>query len=216
MPYLFAGLFALDAAVQLFTCASKDRLMLRRVSKCLLMPLLAVCYCLFAAAPSALVITAILFGFAGDVVLLFRPRRWALPAGMLAFATGHVFYIVSLAQRFVVIPPWYMLALMAIVTVASAVTVMRYTWKGMPRKLRPPSFLYMLIIGTMASTAILFAFFGVSDYRWLALPGGLLFAVSDAVLSIDAFHHPVKYRNIIVMTTYILAQTLIVSALAFT
>ena len=215
LQFVFAGLFAFDAAVQLFACASRDRLMLRRVSKCLLMPLLAACYCLFAKAPSALVITAILFGFAGDVVLLFRPRRWAFPAGILAFATGHVFYIVSLAQRFAVIPPWYMLALLAVINVTCAVTLMRNIWRGMPRKLRPPSFLYMLIIGTMASTAALFALYGASDYRWLALPGGLLFAISDTVLSIDAFHHTVKHRNVIVMTTYILAQTLIVSALVF-
>ena len=215
MRYLFAGLFVLDAAVQLFACANKNMLTLRRVSKCLLMPLLAACYVLFAKSPSALVITAILFGFAGDLVLLFRPRKWAFPAGILAFAAGHVFYIISFVQRIAVAPPWYMIALFAVINLACAATLMRYIWKGMPKKLCPPSFLYMLIIGTMASTAVLFALYGASDYRWLALPGGLLFAISDSVLSIDAFHHPVKYRNIIVMTTYILAQTLIVSALAF-
>jgi uncharacterized membrane protein YhhN len=73
----------------------------------------------------------------------------------------------------------------------------------------------MLIIGSMASCAVLFSIYSVSAYRWLAALGGLLFAASDMTLSIDAFHHPVKYRNVIVMTTYILAQTLIVSALAF-
>lgn len=215
MPYLFAGLFVLVAAVQLFACANKDMLMLRRVSKCLLMPLLAVCYALFARAPSPLVLAAILSGFVGDLVLLFRPRRWAFPSGILAFATGHVFYIVSLAQGFAVIPPWYMLALLALVNVACAATMMRYLWRGMPRKLRPPSFLYMLIIGTMASAAALFALYGASDYRWLALPGGLLFVLSDTTLAIDAFHHPVRFRSVIVMSTYILAQALLVITLAF-
>ena len=215
MQYLFAGLFVLDAAVQLFACANKNMLTLRRVSKCLLMPLLAVCYVQFAKSPSAFVIAAILFGFAGDLVLLFRPRKWAFPAGILAFAAGHVFYIVSFAQRIAVMPPWYILVLLAALNIACAATLMRYIWKGIPKKLCPPSFLYMLIIGTMASTAALFALYGASNHRWLALVGGLLFAISDTVLSIDAFHHPVKNRNIIVMTTYILAQTLIVSALAF-
>ena len=41
MRYFFAGMFLADAAVQLFACANKNLLMLRRVSKCLLMPLLA-------------------------------------------------------------------------------------------------------------------------------------------------------------------------------
>jgi len=91
---------------------------------------------------------------------------------------------------------------------------MHYIWKGMPKKLRPPSFLYMLMIGSMASSALLFALYGVSELRWLAAVGGLLFVLSDTTLSIDAFHHPVRHRNVIVMTTYLLAQSLIVTALA--
>lgn len=190
-------------------------LMLRRVSKCLLMPLLAVCYVLFTKTPSCFVITAILFGFAGDLVLLFRPRKWAFPAGILAFAAGHAFYIVSFAKRIVIAPPWYLFALCALITIFCAATLTRYLWKCMPKKLKPPSFLYMVIIGSMVSTAILFSLYGDSAHRWLAAIGGILFAISDTTLSIDAFHHPVRYRNVIVMSTYILAQTLIVSALAF-
>ena len=44
MPYLALALYASDVTVHLFACASKNRLMLRRVTKCLLMPLLALCY----------------------------------------------------------------------------------------------------------------------------------------------------------------------------
>lgn len=215
MQYFFAGLYLVDAAVHLFACANKNLLMLRRVSKCLLMPLLAACYMLFASAPSTFVIAAILFGFSGDLILLFRPRKWAFPAGILAFATGHIFYIISFLKRVSVTPPWYVIAIMAVAIIACAVTLMRYIWKGMPRKLCPPSFLYMLIIGTMVSTSILFSLYSVSSYRWLAGIGGILFAISDTTLSIDAFSHPVRNRNIIVMSTYIVAQTLIVSALAF-
>lgn len=214
MQYFFAGAFLIDIAIYLYACANKNLLMLRRVSKCLLMPLLAACYMLFAKEPSSLVLAGILFGFAGDLVLLFRPRKWAFPAGILAFATGHVFYILSFASRIAVAPPWYLFALLAAVTLACAATLMRYLWKGMPKKLCPPSFLYMLVIGTMTSSSILFALYGASPYRWLAGIGGLLFALSDTTLSIDAFHHPVRYRNIIVMSTYIAAQALIISAFA--
>ncbi|MEN6635587.1 MAG: lysoplasmalogenase [Clostridiaceae bacterium] len=215
MQYFFAGLYLVDAAVHLFACANKNLLMLRRVSKCLLMPLLAACYMLFANAPSTFVIAAILFGFAGDLILLFRPRKWAFPAGILAFAAGHIFYIISFLKRVTVTPPWYVIAIMAVAVLVGSATLMRYIWKGMPGKLCPPSFLYMLIIGTMVSSSILFSLYSVSAYRWLAGIGGILFAISDTTLSIDAFHHPVRNRNIIVMSTYIVAQTLIVSALAF-
>ncbi len=214
MQYFFAGLFLVDIAVHLFACVNKNLLMLRRVSKCLLMPLLATCYMLFAREPSTLVIAGILFGFAGDLVLLFRPRKWAFPAGILAFATGHVFYILSFARRIAIAPPWYLFAALALITIGCAATLMRYIWKGMPKKLCPPSFLYMMIIGTMASSAVLFTLYGLSPYRWLAGIGGLLFAISDTTLSIDAFHHPIHNRNIIVMSTYIAAQVLIVSTFA--
>jgi len=190
-------------------------LMLRRVSKCLLMPLLAACYMLFAQAPSPLVISAILFGFAGDLVLLFRPRKWAFPAGILAFTIGHVFYIVSFLKRLSLTPPWYLIVLLAILVVACAATLLRYLWKGLPKKLCPPSFIYMLVIGLMVSSSVLFSLYSVSAHRWLAAVGGLLFAISDTTLSIDAFHHPIRHRSILVMSTYIAAQVLIVSALAF-
>ena len=178
-------------------------------------PLLAACYMLFAQEPSSFVIAAILFGFAGDLVLLFRPRKWAFPAGILAFATGHVFYIISFIRRIAAMPPWYVLALMGVAVIVCSAMLMRYIWKGMPAKLCPPSFLYMLVIGTMTSSSILFALYGASPYRWLAGIGGVLFSLSDTALSIDAFHGPIHNRNIIVMSTYLAAQVLIVSAFAF-
>lgn len=208
--------YAIAVGLQLFACATKKWLMLRRITKCLLMPLLALCYALFARTFSPHVLTAILCGFFGDLVLLFRPRHWAFPAGIAAFAAGHVFYIVSFLSVLPYAPAWYWVALLAVVSIASAVFLLRYLWKGLPKKLRPPSFVYMLLIGTMASCALLFGFSGVSKFCWLAAIGGLLFVASDTTLSIDAFHHPVRYRSILVMSTYILAQTLIVAALALT
>lgn len=216
MRYLALGLYGIAVALHIFACASKNRLMLRRVSKCLLMPLLALCYVLFAKTFSPNVLAAILFGFAGDLVLLFRPRHWAFPAGITAFAAGHVFYIVSILSALPQKPAWYWFALLGIISLTSAGALLKYLWKGLPKKLRPPSFLYMLLIGAMASCAILFGFFGMSPFCWFAALGGVLFVASDATLAIDAFKHPVKYRSVVVMSTYIAAQTLIVSALALT
>lgn len=189
--------------------------MLRRVTKCALMPLLAVCYGLFAKTVSPLVVTAILFGFAGDFFLLLTTHRWAFPAGIAAFATGHVFYIISFLRVLTNRPPFYVWLAFGLVSAAYAATLMRYLWKGIPKKLRPPSIVYMLIIGSMASCAMIYAFSGLTSLCWLAGIGGLLFVVSDSMLSIDAFHHPIRHRSILVMSTYIAAQTLIVSSLTF-
>ncbi|NLI52759.1 MAG: lysoplasmalogenase [Clostridiales bacterium] len=214
MQYAALGAYGLAAAIHLFACANRTQLKLRRITKCFLMPLLALCYVLLARTVSPLVVAAILSGFAGDVVLLMRPRRWAFPAGIAAFAAGHVFYIVSFLNATPRFPAWYVFALLGVVTVACAVLLIRALWKGIPKRLRPPGFAYMLIIGSMASAALIFAFAGGSRFGWLAALGGALFVASDTTLAIDAFHHPVHHRNVIVMSTYIAAQTLLVSALA--
>ncbi len=214
MRYIAVALYLLVVALHLFACASRDRLMLRRVTKCCLMPLLLFCYAVYAAEISPLVVAAILSGFVGDVFLLFRPRHWSFPAGILSFAAGHVFYIVRFLKGLTVSPAWYVCAALGLIGFLSAITLLRFLWKGLPKKLRPPSFLYMLIIATMASYAILFALYGNSPLRWFAAVGGLFFVASDSTLSIDAFHHPVRYRNVLVMSTYIAAQTLIVASLA--
>jgi len=215
LRYIAVALYLLVVSLHLFAGPIRDRLMLRRITKCCLMPLLLLCYLSFTGEVSYLVVAAILSGFIGDVFLLFRPRRWSFPAGILSFAAGHVFYIIRFLGELTVSPVWYLCVALGLVSVFSAVILLRYLWKGLPKKLRPPSFLYMLIISSMASSAILFAFYGALPLRWLAAVGGLLFVASDSTLSIDAFHHPVRYRNVIVMSTYIAAQTLIVSSLTF-
>lgn len=214
LQYAALGAYGLTAAFQLFACASRDRLMLRRITKCMLMPLLALSYLLFARSASPLIVAAILSGFAGDVVLLFRPHRWAFHAGIVAFAAGHAFYIVSFLRAIPQLPQWYVFVLLGIFTFACAISLLRFLWKGIPARLRPPGFLYMLVIGSMASSSLIFAFSGASPLRFLAAIGGFLFIVSDTTLAIDAFYRPVRHRNIIVMSTYILAQSLIVTALA--
>jgi uncharacterized membrane protein YhhN len=214
LRYLALGLYGIAVALHLFACASKNRLMLRRVSKCLLMPLLALCYGLFAKTFLPTVLAAILFGFAGDLLLLFRPRRWAFPAGMLAFATGHVFYIVSMLGKIAKFPPWYVFVPIVLFCVVAAGLFVRHLRSGLPKKLRAPSGTYMMIIAFMASCSFIFAFSCIGRFCWLAAVGGVLFVASDATLAIDAFKHPVKYRSVIVMSTYIAAQTLLVTALA--
>ncbi len=215
MRYIAIALYLIIVALHLFACGMRKRLMLRRVTKCALMPLLAVCYILFAKTVSPLVIVAIFFGFAGDFFLLLTTHRWAFPAGIAAFALGHVFYIASFLSALPRFPAFYIWIMLGLISAAYAATLMHYLWKGIPKKLRPPSVTYMFIIGSMASCAIIYAFSGATSLCWLAGIGGLMFVVSDSMLSIDAFHHPIRHRSILVMSTYIAAQTLIVSSLAF-
>jgi uncharacterized membrane protein YhhN len=215
LRYAFAALYLAVAAIHIYACGSRRRLMLRRVTKCTLMPLVAVCYILFAKTVSPLVLAAIFFGFAGDFLLLLTTHRWAFPAGIAAFSAGHLFYIASFLRALPYTPSVLEVILLVVVNATYATVLLIYLWKGIPRKLRPPSILYVLIIGSMASCAFVYAFSGASTIYRLAAVGGLLFVASDSMLSIDAFRRPIPHRSILVMSTYIAAQTLIVSSLAF-
>jgi len=75
--------------------------------------------------------------------------------------------------------------------------------------LRIPGFLYMIIITLMSfTTAIRYDAVTLVPYL-LPLFGSLLFIASDTVLALGMFKTKIKYGDVIVMLTYILAQTLI-------
>jgi uncharacterized membrane protein YhhN len=214
LQYIFLALYFSVAATHLYSCVHTGRHTLRKITKCLLMPLLALCYRLFAVEFSALVFAALIFGFLGDAFLLAPEWNWSFAAGLGAFAVGHAFYIAHILVTLPVLPGWHVFAFIALACLMIALPFLRYLWPGLPRSLRAPCLVYILDIGFMAGCTVLFAFSGLPGFPWLAAIGGLLFVVSDAALSIDAFRKPISNRYIIVMSTYIAAQTLLAAAFA--
>ncbi len=214
LRYFVLALYLLVASVHLYSCVRTGRHTLRKITKCLLMPLLALCYWFFAGDFSVLVFLALIFGFCGDAFLLAPKWDWSFGAGLGAFAVGHVLYIAHMLRALPALPRWYVFALIALACLALAVFFLRYLWDGLPRSLRPACFIYVLDISFMAGCAGLFSFSALPGVPWLALPGGLLFVVSDTILSVDTFKKPVPHRYILVMSTYIAAQTLLTAAFA--
>jgi uncharacterized membrane protein YhhN len=215
LRYFVASLYLLDVALHLFACVPPERHVLRKITKCLLMPLLALSYRFFAADFSVLVFLALMFGFAGDAFLLAPNWTWSFGAGLASFAVGHIFYIIYMLRSLPAFPGWYTFAILAFVCFGAAAFYLRLLQKGLPKALRIPGFCYAADIVFMAGCAFLFAFSGVSPVGWLAPVGGMLFVASDTALSADTFLKPVPYRYLVVMGTYIAAQTLITTALAF-
>lgn len=214
LRYAVLALYFFVVAAHLFSCVRTGKHTLRKITKCLLMPLLALCYRLFAADFSVFVFLALIFGFIGDAFLLAPNWNWSFGAGLGAFAVGHVLYIFHMLGAMPALPGWYVFAAAALICLSLAVFFLRYLWGGLPRALRAACFLYVADIGFMACCAILFSFSGLPGMPWLAAPGGLLFVASDSALSIDAFRKPVPHRYIVVMSTYIAAQTLLAAAFA--
>ena len=209
MKYVLLALYLLDAGLHMYACTPPEKHSLRRVSKCLLMPLLVCCYCLAAQQPSAIVILALVFGFFGDVFLIVPEKSWLFVSGLIAFAVGHACYIAALLQRVHTLPaPWVMVVATAVL-ILGMIGMMKRLWPRLPKNMFLPCLAYMGIISAMSLCALIYALQANTPGGWFAFAGSLLFIISDSVLSYVTFVRRIPYRYAVVMSTYILAQTLL-------
>jgi uncharacterized membrane protein YhhN len=112
------------------------------------------------------------------------------------------------------LPAWYIFAAIGALCGGMAAYAVRSLWDGLPKSLRAPCSFYAFDITLMACCAFLFALAMPRAVAWLAPLGGVLFVASDTTLSVDAFKRPVPHRYLIVMGTYIAAQTMLTAAFA--
>lgn len=162
------------------------------IAKPLLMPLL-VAYVVTRRAPR-LLIAALLFGWGGDLALLFDADP-AFLIGMGSFAAGHVCYLTLFGRRRTgpLLGAAYAAALLSTVTLL---------WGDLPAELRIPVAGYSLLLTAMA-------------YRSSALGrraglGGALFLLSDTLIATGVAEWPQPPRaDFWVMATYVAAQYLL-------
>ncbi len=76
--------------------------------------------------------------------------------------------------------------------------------------LKIPVIVYAIILSTM----LLFAFKGYLKWNSPAniyiLLGAIIFVSSDSIMAFDKFYEPIKFSSLLIMSTYITAQYLIV------
>ncbi|WP_309054981.1 lysoplasmalogenase [Streptomyces sp.] len=163
-----------------------------RIAKPLLMPLLAA-HAASRGAPK-LLLTALLFGWGGDVLLLFDAEA-AFLAGMGSFAAGHVCYLVLFGRRRTSPPLAGLYAVALVATVA-------LLWPDLPADLRVPVAGYSLLLTAMACRA--------SALGALAGAGGALFLLSDTLIATGVADWPQPpVPDFWIMLTYLAAQYLL-------
>lgn len=140
-------------------------------------------------------------GLLGDVLLTF-PRYFT--AGLGAFLIGHIFYIAAFYQDEELRYAW-LFFLVPWVIVMSFILIRSLLKQGRTF-LAVPVFIYVMVSATM----ILFAAAPVGKEPFpLLVPAALFFGFSDAVLAINRFVKPFAAAQVIILSTYFLAQTLI-------
>lgn len=182
------------------------------VVKPLIMISLAAYYLASAQQRSTLFLVAIFFCWVGDVLLLFKPELFFI-AGLVAFLTGHVLYILCYQRMRLnesknpLLGPQKVRFALPIILAGTGLVVVLFPVLG---DLKIPVMVYALVITIMALQALFR--FGYTTNKSFALVfiGAILFMVSDSLLAINKFLMPIQFASLFIMTTYMVAQYLIV------
>ncbi|MDQ8701797.1 lysoplasmalogenase [Streptomyces sp. LHD-70] len=173
------------------------------VFKPLLMPLLAGwAVCAWRVTSGAgvprLLVAALLFGWGGDVLLLFDAEP-AFLGGMASFAAGHVCYLLLFKRYGTARPHTLLLGLAYGAALAGTVALL---WADLPAELRIPVAGYSLLLTAMA--------FRSARLGLAAGVGGALFLLSDTLIATGIAEWPQLPRpDFWIMLTYAAAQYLL-------
>lgn len=190
---------------------------LHQVCKPLIMVTLGIYYLCHAEYRSTIVWLAIFFSLAGDVLLMFEsehPKFFIF--GLAAFLMAHLCYILAYRKhqnqslenslkgvqkiRFS----------FPIILAGTGLIVVLYPSLG---SLKLPVVVYAFVLIVMVINSV-FRFGRTSNVSfWLVFVGSIFFMFSDSVLAINKFFKPVTAVGFWVMSTYILAQFLIIQGL---
>lgn len=153
---------------------------------------------------------ALLFSLAGDVLLMFTDISASFfLSGLVAFLLAHIMYIIVFLDK----KNSKKIALIFITVLLIYAIGIFYLLKDGLGDMLIPVIVYMLVILTMILTSTMRKG-NVSNKSYnLVFIGAIFFVISDSFLAINKFYQPVPLSKIIIMSTYSLAQYLIVLGL---
>ena len=151
---------------------------------------------------------ALLFSAGGDILLEINHRRGGLFVyGLASFLIAHVIYIIVFRQDFLFERSWVPHAALLVVG-GLAIAIMLVP--ELPGGLIFPVMLYMCVIMAMAIMAI---FRGRGSM--VVFYGALSFVFSDSMIAVNKFVNPVEGARYYIMSSYYLAQFLIIAGFLF-
>ncbi len=146
---------------------------------------------------------ALVFSLAGDCLLMFP--GFFIP-GLVAFLIAHLFYIALFKQG----APWFASQRALLLTLAVGAAMYAFLFPGLNPVLRVAVAAYVLVIALMAAQAIGRATV-LRDKAGLGVAiGAGFFMLSDALLATNRFAFPLPMAQLWVLSTYYIAQILIV------
>ncbi len=187
--------------------------MLQQYSKPLIMVSLMIYYALAAGQRSYVFMAAMLFCWAGDVLLMFQNTvPYCFLLGLGAFLIGHLLYIMAYLQHRSedtgagFLPTQKIRYAMPFLLAGTGLLTVLYPNLA---SLLWPVVAYAAVLVTMVIVA-LFRYGRTSIASFgLVFGGAVLFMISDSLLAMNKFHAPIHLGGLLIMATYCLAQGLI-------
>ena len=209
--YIILCFYIILVIVHLFCCFHhiED---IRKATKVFLMPFLAFTYYLGCPKEkfSKIILLALVFGCLGDIFLNIRNL---FVFGVASFLLGHLLYIFLFFGEtgfknfkknifvFIGVCIVYLYAENKVLLYFRPALIKAGVWG--------PLIVYTSIIATLNVSSAIYAYCYRNIYSFLTYIGSLVFFISDVVLAQQLFVENKKHYQIIIMTTYILGQSLI-------
>ncbi|ANH82871.1 hypothetical protein A8C56_19450 [Niabella ginsenosidivorans] len=157
-------------------------------------------------------IGALLFSVGGDALLLpANGNELYFILGLVSFLIAHIFYILCFHRMKVQasIPgKWYT----AIIVGVYYFFIMSFLLPHLGA-LKIPVVVYGIVISFMLLLAMHLYDLSDNTTARMLLTGAIFFVISDSALAINKFYHPVAWGGWAIMSTYILAQWLLVKGM---
>ena len=184
--------------------------------KPILIPLLGFGVYLHKKFPSKnIVLTALLFSWIGDVILLFADiAEIYFILGLVAFLISHVIYSVVFNKqtktRNKKTKAAFLIGSLIIGCYLIGMLSLLLPTLG---ELKIPVIVYATVISLM----LLFAFNGFLTWKkpgnQFVFIGAVIFVASDSILAVNKFHMPIEKSSFFIMLTYLVAQYLIINGI---
>ncbi len=164
-----------------------------------------------------LAVFAFVFSWFGDMLLMFGEIDFIyFMVGLVSFLIAQIFYIflflrtinISGKMPFLKKKPFWLIAY-----IAFGLIVYTILYDHLDAVLKIAVFVYMTALLSMSAMALNRFGNGHPISFSLVFIGSLLFVLSDTMIALNKFLAPIPYEGILIMTTYISAQYLIMRGL---
>lgn len=204
---VFLSLFGIISVIQIVFCFLELE-KYRKITKpfCVLFLGIAAAFLL----PNyPLIYVGAFLGVIGDIFLIKKEKFPLFATGAVFFTAGHACYFAQMVRLLPYAIPWYCYLILAIVLVGFTIGFYPITKRTFGTKALCGNF-YVTLLFVMLALSIAFTVSCKTPSGASIICGYICFIVSDGILIFTTFVKDIKRRDFYIMSTYLIAELLIV------